>query len=101
MSKRKQTEKKSQALKIARTLSIEEAKTEIMKEVADRLEHILPEEEEDNTSKNTLEDLDSINSLGEKIKEIIGATLKELKDSLSGTKRLPLWKNKDKKSSKH
>ena len=101
MSKRKQTEKKSQALKIARTLSIEEAKTEIMKEVADRLEHILPEEEEDNTSKNTLEDLDSINSLGEKIKEIIGSTLKELKDSLSGTKRLPLWKNEDKKSSKH
>ena len=54
-----------------------------MKEVADRLEHILSEEEENNTSKNTLGDLDSTDGLGDRIKEVTEATLEELKDSLS------------------
>ena len=54
-----------------------------MKEVADRLEHILSEEEENNTSKNTLGDLDSTDGLGDRIKEGTEATLEELKHSLS------------------
>ena len=54
-----------------------------MKELAD----ILTEEEEHNTSKNTLEDLDSTDDLGDRIKEVIGATLEELKDSLSGSEK--------------
>ena len=84
MSKRKQTEKKEPgAEKIARALSIEEAKSEIVKELA----NILTEEEEHNTSKNTLEDLDSTDDLGDRIKEVIGATLEELKDSLSGNEK--------------
>ena len=55
-----------------------------MKEIADRLELILSEEEEDNTSKNTLEELDSTDALEDRIKEVIRATLQELNDSLSG-----------------
>ena len=61
-----------------------------MKEIADRLEHVFSEEKEENTSKNILEDLESTDGPGDRTKEVIGATLEELKDSLSG--------NEDKKS---
>ena len=44
----------------------------------------MSEEEEDNTSKNTLKDLDSTNGFGDRIKEVIDASLEELNDSLSG-----------------
>ena len=50
-----------------------------MKEIADRLELILSEEEEDNTSKNTLEELDSTDALEGRIKEVIRETLEELR----------------------
>ena len=98
MSKRKQTEKKEPgAEKIARALSIEEAKSEIVKELA----NILTEEEEHNTSKNTLEDLDSTDDLGDRIKEVIGATLEELKDSLSGNEKKKILGSQHLENNKH
>ena len=50
-----------------------------MKEIVDRVDHILSEEEEDIASKSTLENLDLTNGIADRIKEVIGASLEELR----------------------